>query len=116
MGDDGQFDIDVQDGNDYGEWLLDDDGNWQIFGDCCDGDDPEPGDPCDCCDGDPPLRFTIQFAGLVACTGMTEFWQECVNAVVAYLNMGLFLVAMLVHYSSPSVRSVSKSFSPGRTP
>ena len=35
MGDNGEFDIDVQDGSDLGEWVLNEDGTWQVCGDCC---------------------------------------------------------------------------------
>ncbi len=64
MGDDGQFDVDIGDGD--GEWIINDDGEWEICGDCC--FTPTPGDECGDCEdgaeGRTPLQYRVTLSGM----------------------------------------------------
>lgn len=63
----GEFDIDVQDGNDLGGFVVNDDGHFQVGGACC------PSEPCSDCDYAQP-----------SATGTVAPGDECDDATGIY--------------------------------
>lgn len=77
----GEWDVDVQDGNEKGEWVLDPDGYFQVGGACCLA-------PCPHCTVARPATITVTLNDLVECPFGADANPELLNGVPVTLVYG----------------------------